>query len=565
MKGEQKTCQNCKTSFTIDPEDFEFYKKITVPPPTFCWKCRFQRRCAFRNERHLYRGKSALSGKDLLTIYPPDSNVTIYEEKEWWGDGWDAMDYGRDYDVSRNFFEQFMELVRQVPRDARNVVHDINSEYSGNAGRCKNCYLIFNANDDEDCAYGNGVDMSKDCYDNSHIIKCERCYNSLWLERCYQTHFSVQCTDCTNVWFSKNCRGSTNCFGCVNLRNKSYCIWNVQYTKEEYEEKLAEMKLYSWKEFSKIGTQAAQFWKKFPTKYLEGTKNVNVSGQYIHNSKNIKQGYIVVEGEHLAYCQYIQFLPSTKDCYDLTVWGESNALSYENMECGQGTFNVHFCLGCYMEVKNLEYCQYCHSSSDLFGCVGVRKKQYCIFNKQYSKEDYESLRAKIIKHMHDMPYTDARGRVYRYGEFFPIELSTVHYNRTLAIEHFPITKEEATRNNYRWYDPPPPEYAPSIQAHELSDSIREVKDPILKEIISCEKCGRGYRIIPSELVFLRKEEIPLPRMCVNCRHETRIAKRQKAFTYHRNCAKCGKTIETSYSPDSPEIVYCDGCFNAEVA
>lgn len=33
-KSENKICQNCKTQFTIEPEDFKFYEKIKVPPPT---------------------------------------------------------------------------------------------------------------------------------------------------------------------------------------------------------------------------------------------------------------------------------------------------------------------------------------------------------------------------------------------------------------------------------------------------------------------------------------------------------------------------------------------------
>ena len=321
MQAEAKTCQNCKNQFTIEPEDFQFYERVKVPPPTFCPQCRFQRRCAFRNERHLYRTKSALSGKDLVTIFPPELGTTVYEEKEWWSDAWDPMSYGRDYDFSRNFFEQFFELVRLVPRINRNVLEDVNSEYSANAGRCKNCYLIFNANDDEDCAYGNGMDLSKHCYDNSHVRKSELCYQSVWLDQCYRTHYSLNCAECNEVWFSKNCRGCTNCFGCVNLRNKKYCIWNQEYSKEEYETRLKDLRLDTHSGISKAREQAMSVWKKFPVKYLEGVKNADVSGEYVTNSRNVKQGYIVVEGENLRYVQYLQFLPPTKDCYDLTFFG----------------------------------------------------------------------------------------------------------------------------------------------------------------------------------------------------------------------------------------------------
>ncbi len=54
--------------------------------------------------------------------------------------------------------------------------------------------------------------------------------------------------------------------------------------------------------------------------------------------------------------------------------------------------------------------------------------------------------------MDEMPYTDARGRVYKYGEFYPPELSPWSYNETLAQEYFPLTKEEAISLGYRWKD-----------------------------------------------------------------------------------------------------------------
>ena len=62
------------------------------------------------------------------------------------------------------------------------------------------------------------------------------------------------------------------------------------------------------------------------------------------------------------------------------------------------------------ESKNFEYSMYGSSVSNIFGCVGVQNKQYCILNKQYTKEEYEALVPKIIEHMTDMPYMDAKGR-----------------------------------------------------------------------------------------------------------------------------------------------------------
>ncbi len=573
MNSETKTCQNCKQNFTVDAEDFEFYKKIVVPPPTFCPECRFQRRAAYRNERKLFWNKSAKTGKPILSLFSPKTGFPIYEEKEWWTDDWDAMSFGRDYDFSKTFFAQVHELQNAVPRFSRSVINMENSDYCANAGYLKNCYLAFNSNFDEDCAYGNAIDHSRDCFDNSHVDKCERCYGSMWVQNSYQTHFSVQCEGCNSVWFSKNCRGCSDCFGCVNLSNKKFHIFNVGYDEQTYRSKLLEMKLHSWTGLQIARTRAYEFWKKFPNKYVQGTRNEDSTGEYVTHSKNVKQSYLVREGENLKYVQYLQ-VPPNKDCYDHTVWGQGNQLTYENTVCGLGAYNVKFSAECWTDIQNLEYCAYCSSSSELFGCVGLRKKKFCILNKQYSESEYRTLREKIVAQMNAAPYVDKGGRVYKYGEFFPTELSPHAYNYTIAQDHLPLTKEDAGRQGYRFEEPEAKEYQTTACADELPDSIHETTETILKEIIQCTNCKKAYKIIKPELTFLHKEGIPLPRTCVDCRQEARIALRNKSKLYHRQCmcdssahghaGRCPINFETSYSPDGQDIVYCEQCYQAEV-
>jgi hypothetical protein len=42
---------------------------------------------------------------------------------------------------------------------------------------------------------------------------------------------------------------------------------------------------------------------------------------------------------------------------------------------------------------NLVACKNC------FGCISLKNKEYCIFNKQYTKQEYEELVSKIIEKM----------------------------------------------------------------------------------------------------------------------------------------------------------------------
>ncbi len=531
----------------------------------------------FRNERKLFRQKEGLTGKTIFSLYSPESGYTIYNDSDWWNqEKWDPLSYGMDFDPARTFFEQIFELSKKVPKYSRAVTASkmVNSDYSANAEDLRNCYLLFNSNFTEDCSYGNGVDYCRNCFDVSHIQKSERCYDSFWLTNCYETHFSAQCENCLSSWFLKNCRDCQHCFGCANLRSKSYCIWNEQYTKEEYEEKLEEMELKKWSNFSLARKKAEEFWLKFPNKFMEGTHNQNVTGEYISNSKNVKESYLIRECENLKYVQYSQ-VPSSKDCMDATIIGNKTELLYECSVCGWRSSDMRFCMECWDGGSGFEYCMFCgHMASDLFGCIGIMKQKYCILNKQYSKEEYFALKEKIKRHMNDMPYTDKKGRVYKYGEFFPPEFSPFAYNHTIASEHFPKGKEEAEQLGMRFDDSDPNKYDITISASDLPDSVSDVTGSILREVISCAGCGRAYRIIAPELSFLKQTNVPLPRLCVDCRHERRIAHRHSSKFYHRSCmckekghnhkGKCPNEFETSYSPNLPDIVYCEDCYNKEV-
>jgi len=69
MNSETKTCQNCKAQFTIVPEDFAFYDKLKVPPPTWCPQCRLQRRLTQINVRVLYKRTCDLCKKETLSLF----------------------------------------------------------------------------------------------------------------------------------------------------------------------------------------------------------------------------------------------------------------------------------------------------------------------------------------------------------------------------------------------------------------------------------------------------------------------------------------------------------------
>lgn len=585
MDTQTKNCQNCKKEFGIEPEDFAFYEKIKVPPPTWCPECRFIRRAMSRNERNLFRVKDSYSGKEIFSGIPPQAGVKIYERDFWWSDAWGPMDYGRDYDFSKTFFEQFKELMHEVPFPARNMLRLVNSDYSDNCGDLKNCYLCFNLGNTEDSAYMVSAYDCRNCFDINAASNTELSYDSFEVGNSYKIFFSHHIDDSNNIWFSKDLNGCSYCFGCINLRNKQYHIFNRPYPKEQYFEELKKMDLDSFAGLSVVKESAESFLAKFPVKSYHGMRAVNSTGDHIHNTKNVQWCFDVSETENSKYCQEVY--RGVKDSYDFTDWGDRCEFMYETVEAGLGVKGVKFSSVCWPEVYDVEYCMRCGSCSNLFGCIGLRNKQYCILNKQYTPEEYAALREKIIKHMSDMPYVDSRGHTYTYGEYFPPEFSMIAYNESIAQDYFPVTREEALACGYTWRDPEPREFQTTIESKDLPDLIGDVQESILKEIIKCASCGKAYRIIASELAFLRENKIPLPRICWVCRHNQRLKLRNSPRYYKQSC-HCGGTksknnryenlgvhfhgemhcpneFYTTFASGCREIVYCESCFQQEIS
>ncbi|MBI5220982.1 MAG: hypothetical protein HY978_04095 [Candidatus Liptonbacteria bacterium] len=415
----RRSCQNCKSEFAIEPEDFDFYRKLDVPLPTWCPECRQVRRYAWRNERILYRRPCDLCGKSAVTIYSPNKPYKVYCPPCWWSDKWTAQDYGREFDFSRSFFEQFHELQLQVPRISLLTKNSVNSEYTNHCNNNKNCFRGYSLFECENVLYSNNIWQngrdSMECYHSDEGIElsyeCVDCFGV------YQCQYGMLLRNCTDCYYCLDCRGCSHCFLCWNLRNKQYCIRNRQYTKEEYAEKIQEFGLDSYARRAELYQQyRGEILPQALYRFANIERSVGVSGNMIFNSKN---SHHVFDADRTEDSKYAIISPDVKDTMDAYHYGFATELVYEChalIHC----YHVLFSHLCY-DNSNLEYCDGCHNSQDLFGCVGVKQGQYCIFNKKYDERSYRELRDKIIAHMQ---------QTGEYGEFFPVELSPFGYNET---------------------------------------------------------------------------------------------------------------------------------------
>ena len=574
MNTEKHICQNCKTDFLIESDDFGFYEKIGVPAPTFCPRCRSQRRLSWRNNMSLYNRTCGLCNKSVVTLYSPESGITVYCNKCWWSDKWDPKDYAMDYDFSRPFFTQYRELVQKIPHIA--IVNDdgiasTNCEYTHDVWFSKNCYMLFSAWRVENALYSFLVTAGKDIVDCLNILDPnERIYECTSCEKCYQLTHSQFCISCVNSRFLYDCRTCSDCFMCTGLRNKRYCIKNTQYSKEEYEKIVAEYRLDTFAGLERAQKEHDAFLLLYPRRYAYITQSFNCVGDVITNSKNVKNAFDMHNAEN---CRYYDYGASPKDCYDITMSGELS----ECYECIVGDHSSRNLFGIFsVKSQDIRYCQHCHSSKHLFGCSQIRNSEYCILNKQYTKEEYKKIMVQIVEQMNVMPYKDQNGCEYRYGEFYPSELSVFGYNESVALDQMPLSREEAFQRHFKWQDRLQITTGKeTMKAGEIPETVSEVCDTIINEVQACIDCGRNYRIVPNELSFYRIMKLPIPRRCFQCRHHARILRRNPLELWHRKCmckkdnhehtGTCSNEFETSYSPDRPEIIYCESCYQKEIA
>ena len=411
----QARCAHCSSPFPIAPEDEAFYAKLCVPAPTLCPPCREQRRLSWRNEHHLYKRTCDLCKKPIISIYKTQTPFPVYCSDCWWSDKWDPLNYAQEPDFTRPFFEQFATLVNEVPHLAIINRNSTNSEYTNLCEHNKNCYLLVESSDNEDCLYSYWIQNSQDLVDCSFCDKCTLCYDCDNCENCYNLDNSKNCKDCRDSSLLENCIGCSNCKSCTNLVQKENYYMNRRIRPNPNHSKQKNL-------------------KEEPKKYAQISKSENCTGDYITHSKNCHHCFHAQDAEECRYSCHVW--RNSKYVMDCDTVGMDSELCYECINTAIKSYNDKFCNRCWT-VSDSCYCIDCDNSQNLFGCISLNHRKYCILNRQYSREEYERLRALLIAHMRS---TD------EYGEFFPAELSPFEYEESAANLYFPYNDHHGKSN-----------------------------------------------------------------------------------------------------------------------
>lgn len=548
-----RQCEHCRKSFTLTTSEHTLYTKVDIELPNTCLTCRFAQYFAFWPFGKFRKGVSALTGESLITMLPADARYPIYSAKEWWSDAWDPMDHGQDYDPTRPFFDQLKELQEKVPRPHQQGTNSTGSDWCDDVWDCKNCYLSRSIVKSENLSYGYRVVETKDSFDISHAFNLDNCYECTYSFSSFGLAFCRNCRDCMNSQFMYDCRNCSNCTMCWNLRGKQYCIENVQYTKEEYFEKIKE---YDMGSFEKLTALKERFEELLRTETVHrenfSVNTYNSMGTYLADCNNCTNVFAWEKSENCMNCLRGR---EAKDCIDLLgTW--KIEVSGNNSCCGGGGGAYALKYSSWSEGRYSEYLDNCLECEYCFGCISLRKKKYCILNKQYTKEEYETLREQIVADMR------ARGE---YGKFMPYDMGLCSYNLTTAAIYMPeVTKEDVLALGGYW-DDKPEDSAQGMPTAELPDNISEVDVSITKQPLICPETGWRYNISVDEFAFLSRRNIALPRVHFDSRTKKRMHTIAPWRSNMRNCMYCQKEV-TSYYPEewNYQNIACEDCYKREI-
>ena len=288
----------------------------------------------------------------------------------------------------QQFWTEYIQLKNKYPIVSTHNAKSENCEYGDYLYMCNNAYSSFDNAQCEDITYIFDSFKAKNCADGDYVVESELCYECVDVLKCYNSTYLNYCQRITDSHYCWDCGDSHHLFGCVHLHFKEYCIFNIQYTKEEYEKKVIDLLKQSpsihLEEMKKISM-------KFPvsTSYIAHSENSDY-GNHVDFSKNM---YLCFDSAHSENSCYLYDAHHIKNSFDLTQSFHSQ-FCYECVDSSTLN-NCHHMINC-DSIFDSGFCSDCKNSNHLLGCVAIDKKEYCILNKQYTKDEYEKIVQEIM-------------------------------------------------------------------------------------------------------------------------------------------------------------------------
>ena len=533
-----------KNSDIKDSFEYKDWKlKAKLPTPTLCPEEREAQRFAFRNEMNLYLWKSNLSGENFISTLSPDKDYIVYSYSEREKSDWIVNNIYIE-NKPKNFSKTINDLLHNVPTWNRYGSNNENAEYVNIVANSKDSYLCFASEEVDKCFYNRYNTYWSSCVDCYQADYCQTCYDCVKIDHCTGLFHCDNCINCSNSYYLFSCTNCHNCYNCSNLNNKTYCINNNQYSKEKYYKLLPNAKI------------------EYIEKIFVWCKQEGCENSFWNNLLDCKDCMFIWSWVKCHNVKYSSFDLSDKnsnseDCMD-TYYSASNCcLSF--ISCRDSKFSGF--ISFWNNLVNCWYCCNCFNCSNCFWCIWLKYKNYCIFNKEYTKEEYNEIVLQIIVQMiHDKEW----------WEFFNPQLSYYWYNESIAMDYYPLTREEAIRKWYKRsdYESPAPKVEKFVPWEKLPKQwckvIKEKKPEILDKIINyaviCEVSQRPFRITKQEIEFYVKHNLPLPTKHPSIRHQERLRRKDPTIMYLMNCDECWEEMLSVHEKWEWKKILCKRCF-----
>ncbi|MFH1405433.1 MAG: hypothetical protein ABIH21_05080 [Patescibacteria group bacterium] len=547
----ERVCELTGEKWEMTQEEIGWFRKFNVPPPRVAPQTRMLCVAAFGNCYQWWYQKHPDTGKQILTYVHPGSGIKVLPDKEWFAKDFSSVN--TEVDLGRSAFEIIHDLERRVPFTASRNMEEPENSLSVVSFGDQNCLLTF-ACQGKNSQFGIvGTNMES----SAEIVFADtvtNSYNISYSDRIFNCKFLRNSYDCMNSAFLFDCRNCENCHGAVNRRGGKFLLWDQQVSQAEYEKYESEHDLscrsvldVEKKKFHDL--VAGAVWPENFSVHAE-----NCIGEYLINCLNLKYAYNCAHGAKDSFWVNFQYQFNEGNAFVDGAKQTSNC--YYSLGISNGD-QMKFCFGV-DRCEDIEYCMQCYNCEHCFGCVGLNRKKFHIFNKAYEESAYwqklDELKCAMLE-------------CGEYGEYFPLSLSSAHFLESTEVFLGFADVETAHKVHANLYDVTAEgavgnaESADTKQLADVPDCVVDLDDSWSKTPVFDPEIGRRFMFFPQEIAFYRKHNIAPPARHFILRVKDILVESNIGQYESAVCAKCSRSLTVAQNKTfKNRQIYCQECY-----
>ena len=554
MVSGERVCALTGEKWTMTEEEIGWYKKFNVPPSKYAPLTRLQVSLSFYNCYQWWNHRHAETGAPLLTAIHPATGLKILPDNEWRQKDFSEM--GVSYDANRSFFEQFRELQLRVPQPASmNVVEPINSISQGSSGDRNSYFVTLTTSENSLFSF-----WAEDVRESAYVYSSVNVFDSFFISNSLNIHTSnfVNCSKAVLssdfVFFSEDVE---HCFGVANRKHARYFWWDEQLSKGEWEKRREAVDFSRRDEFEKWKAR----WHTFLAEDIIWPENMNVNttdcfGEYLYSSDGLHFVYDASHNSrHMFWCAHVAHDASDAAFTGGVIRGSDvyeSVGAYESRDV-KFSYNIQSC-------QRIEYSYQLTNCEDCFGCVGLQRKRFHIFNQPYSEEEY---RGRVDELKCAMLETG------EYGRFFPLAFSSAYFGQSGAVMFLGSDPSLWKKLGGHVFDPESAgalgkdlaEAKTYMDSTDVPASIDDLGDEWAGRPLFDRAYGRRYSLFKPEIAYYRRKRLAPPTQHFIYRMLDLVNESNKGIYSQRSCEQCHKKVTIACNIKYPNRrIYCKKCY-----